>query len=203
MTRLLHIEVPPEVVRGARAGQSEAQSAVYRAYADSVYALIRRLVPRPAVADELFQDTFVEVLQSIGRFRGEAPLGAWIRQIAVSKCLMYLRSPWNRRLLWLDSQGGPDTGIDDTPLDSFVEAPAVDSGARIDLDAAMEKLSPAARAVLWLHDVEGYTHVEIAALCGKTVSFSKSQLMRAHLRLRELLEDRIEVKACTPVSTSF
>jgi RNA polymerase sigma factor (sigma-70 family) len=203
MTRLLHIEVPPEVVRGARAGQSEAQSAVYRAYADSVYALIRRLVPRPAVADELFQDTFVEVLQSIGRFRGEAPLGAWIRQIAVSKCLMYLRSPWNRRLLWLDSQGAPDTGIDDTPLDSFVEAPAVDSGARIDLNAAMEKLSPAARAVLWLHDVEGYTHVEIAALCGKTVSFSKSQLMRAHLRLRELLEDRIEVKACTPVSTSF
>jgi RNA polymerase sigma-70 factor (ECF subfamily) len=204
MRRLLHIEVPAEVVRGAREGRPEAQSAVYRAYSDGVYALIRRLVPRPAVADDLFQDTFVEVLQSIGQFRGEAPLGAWIRRIAVSKCLMYLRSPWNRRLLWLDGQGTSpqDTGVGSTPLDSLVEAPAADSGIRIDLDAALERLSPAARAVLWLHDVEGYTHVEIAALCGKTVSFSKSQLMRAHLRLRELLEDRIEVKACMPVSTS-
>jgi hypothetical protein len=80
MTRLLHIEMPTEVVRGARAGRPEAQAAVYQAYSAGVYALIRRLVPRPAVADDLFQDTFVEVLQSIGRFRGEAPLGAWIRR---------------------------------------------------------------------------------------------------------------------------
>jgi RNA polymerase sigma-70 factor (ECF subfamily) len=110
---------------------------------------------------------------------------------------MYLRSPWNRRLLWLDSQSGLDDSVGETPLDAFVEAPAADSGIRI-----LEKLSPAARVVLWLHDVEGYTHVEIAALCGKTVSFSKSQLMRAHIRLRGLLEDRTEVKACMPVSTS-
>ncbi len=200
MTRLLQIEMAPEVLRAAQAGAPEAQAAVYRAFSGPVYALIRRLVPRAAMADDLFQDTFVEVLQSLRRFRGEAPLGAWIRRIAVSKCLMYLRSPWNRRLLWLDSQAGE--GGESAPLEALVESPVVDMGERMDLDAALRRLSPAARAVLWLHDVEGYTHVEIAALYGKTPSFSKSQLMRAHLRLRECLQDHVEEGACTPVSTN-
>src|SRR5258708_6961371 len=60
--------------------------------------------------------------------------------------------------------------------------------ARIDLERAFERLSATARAVVWLHDVEGYTHEEIAELMGKTVSFSKSQLARAHARLRGMLD---------------
>jgi RNA polymerase sigma-70 factor (ECF subfamily) len=203
MSRLLQIELPADVLRGARAGEPGAQAALYRAFAGPVYALIRRLAPRAAVADDLFQDTFVEVLQSLGRFRGEAPLGAWIRRIAVSKCLMYLRSAWNRRLLWLDSQAGGTDGRGSTSLlDALAEMPGEGVDQSIDLHAALARLTPVARAVLWLHDVEGYTHSEIAALYGRTPSFSKSQLMRAHLRLRELLQDRVEVEACTPLSTN-
>jgi RNA polymerase sigma-70 factor (ECF subfamily) len=63
-------------------------------------------------------------------------------------------------------------------------------GLGIDLERAFEHLSETSRAVVWLHDVEGYTHEEIAALMEKTVSFSKSQLARAHARLRNLLEAR-------------
>jgi RNA polymerase sigma-70 factor (ECF subfamily) len=58
----------------------------------------------------------------------------------------------------------------------------------VDLEAAISRLSPIARAVLWLHDVEGYTHEEIGRMMGKTASFSKSQLSRAHRRLREWLQ---------------
>ena len=67
-----------------------------------------------------------------------------------------------------------------------------DVGLQMDLEAALSKLSETSRAAVWLHDVEGYTHEEIAELMGKTVSFSKSQLSRAHARLRALLgeEDR-------------
>jgi RNA polymerase sigma-70 factor (ECF subfamily) len=72
---------------------------------------------------------------------------------------------------------------------------------QIALETALESLSPTARAVVWLHDVEGYTHREIAAAMGKTASFSKSQLARAHEKLRELLavpaaEDGVEL--CAP-----
>jgi RNA polymerase sigma factor (sigma-70 family) len=201
MTRLPEIVVEAEVLEGARAGEVAAQSELYRAYADSTYALIRRLVPRKAVADDLFQDTFLEILQSIGRFRGEAPLGAWIRRIAVSKCLMYLRSPWHRSLLWLDAQADAEAPRR-TVRDLGIELEP-DHGAQLDLESALNRLSTTARAVVWLYDVEGYTHEEIAALYGKTESFSKSQLMRAHLRLRELLDQPGENATCTPVSTSF
>ena len=62
-------------------------------------------------------------------------------------------------------------------------------GLRMDLEAAMDRLTVTARAVVWLHDVEGYTHDEIADQMGRTVSFSKSQLARAHSRLRVWLGD--------------
>ena len=58
---------------------------------------------------------------------------------------------------------------------------------RMDLESAMARLGDTARAVVWLHDVEGFTHEEIANQMGKTVSFSKSQLARAHQRLRTWL----------------
>jgi RNA polymerase sigma-70 factor (ECF subfamily) len=59
-----------------------------------------------------------------------------------------------------------------------------DAALRMDLEAALDRLSPTSRAVVWLHDVEGYTHEEIAGMKDRTVSFSKSQLARAHARLR-------------------
>lgn len=200
MTRLPDIDFEPPALARARAGEVEAQAAMYRAFSAATYALIRRLVPRKAVADELLQDTFVEVLQSIARFRGEAPLGAWIRRIAVSKCLMYLRSPWHRSLLWLDAQAGEEMLIE--PAAGRAATFDIDPAHQVDLQAALERLSATSRAVVWLYDVEGYTHEEIAALFGKTTSFSKSQLMRAHLRLRELLDHGKEGATCTPVSTN-
>ena len=201
MIRLPDIAIEPAVLEGARAGNAQAQHQLYRIFADATYALIRRFVPRKAVADDLFQDTFVEVLQSLKRFRGEAPLGAWIRRIAVSKCLMYLRSPWHKSLLWLDAQADGEAPLE-TVRDLGIEL-APDHGAQLDMEAALAQLSTTARTVVWLYDVEGYTHEEIAALYGKSQSFSKSQLMRAHLRLRELLDQPGGSASCTPLSMTF
>ena len=66
-----------------------------------------------------------------------------------------------------------------------------DSHLRMDLEAALERLPETSRAVVWLHDVEGYTHEEIAKMMGKTPSFSKSQLARAHARLRRWLGEEL------------
>jgi RNA polymerase sigma-70 factor (ECF subfamily) len=69
----------------------------------------------------------------------------------------------------------------------------------MDLDAALANLPEVGRAVVWLHDVEGFTHREIAALMGKTESFSKSQLSRAYQRLRPMLSvnDAVEPSGAT------
>lgn len=180
MPGISDIEIPGPVVAAAQAGDESAIEAVYQATAGPLYTLLRRLVRRPAIAEELLQETFVDVLEHIGAFEGRCPLPAWIRAIAVNRALMYLRSPWHRSLEWLDKDpGGPD------------RLPAAARGTVASMDAALERalmtLPAMTRAVVWLHDVEGFTHAEIGIALGRTPSFSKSQLSRAHARLRELL----------------
>jgi len=122
----------------------------------------------------------------------------WIRAIAVRRSLMYLRSPWHRSLEWLEAR--PD-------IEPSTGGEAQRTDHRSDLEQALMTLPALTRAVVWLHDVEGYTHAEIAAELGRTTSFSKSQLSRAHARLRQALEpaglhEREEATACTPISTT-
>jgi RNA polymerase sigma factor (sigma-70 family) len=200
MSHFLRIEVSSEVIGAAREGDAQAHEAIYRSCQRPLYTLIRRLVPRPAIADELFQETFVEILRSIRSYTGDGAFGGWVRSIAVNKCLMYLRSPWQRRLLSLDAQE-EDESAPLLLLDP-VARPDAQAEASADVERALAALPPLTRSVVWLHDVEGYTHGEIARLTGRTVSFSKSQLARAHARMRELLEPQVESLSCTQVPTN-
>jgi RNA polymerase sigma-70 factor (ECF subfamily) len=141
-----------------------------------VYSLARRLTRTAEDAEDVLQETFLEVCRSIGRWRAEGSLWGWIRTIAASKALMRYRREKVRATEELDEVLGEQIGKsgDDVPL-------------RLDLEQALERLPERSRAVVWLHDVEGYTHEEIAELMGMTTSFSKSQLARAHQRLRRWL----------------
>ncbi|MBT8079791.1 MAG: sigma-70 family RNA polymerase sigma factor [Gammaproteobacteria bacterium] len=181
MSRFVDIRIDPAIVRRAARGDARAHEIIYRAFSAPVYSIGLRFTRVPAHAEDLTQETFVEVMRSIGSFRGEAPLGSWIRRIAISKALMLLRSAWQSRGQQLD-EGWEDF----TPQRGQDGNAAPD--ATIDLDSALAQLPPVGRTVVWLHDVEGFTHREIAALMGKTESFSKSQLSRAYQRLRPMLQ---------------
>ena len=162
----------------ARAGDSAAFEGLYRAFEAPVYNLARRICRTTEDAEDVMQETFFEVCRSISQYRGEGSLWGWIRTIAASKALMRLRRNKYR-----------DT---DEFEDELVHGRRAEVGLRMDLEAALERLPDVSRAVVWLHDVEGYTHEEIAGMMGKTVSFSKSQLARAHTRLRRWLgEERV------------
>ena len=177
MTRLADIVVEDALLADACAGREPAQRALYEALAPATASLIRRLVGHRALAEDIFQDTMMIFFQRLPEFRCEAPLGAWLRRIAVSRCLMYLRSPWQRARLCLE------------PVDCGVAAEVAAlitpgyTGELIDLERALATLTPTARAVVWMYEVEGYSHEEIAREFGRSVSFSKSQLARAHRRL--------------------
>jgi RNA polymerase sigma-70 factor (ECF subfamily) len=191
-------ELPPDAVERARSGDLGAQEAIYRAFERPVFTLARRLVPQRAAAEDLAQDVFVEVLTRLGQYEGRGSFAGWVRTIAVNKCLMHLRSPWQRGLRWLDrSVAGESAEV----LESMA-SPGRDCGDAMDMERALARLPDTARAVVWLHDVEGYTHAEIGALFGNTPSFSKSQLARAHEKLRESLQASGVESSCMPVSTS-
>jgi RNA polymerase sigma factor (sigma-70 family) len=143
-------------------------------------------VRHQALAEDLVQDTMISMYEHLGDFRGEAPFGIWVRKIAVSRCLMAFRSPWHRARVTLDSWA--DAGIS-VPVERDGRTADL-----IDLERALARLSPMTRTVVWLYDVEGWSHEEIATSFGRSVSFSKSQLARGHARLRN------ELKAPAPMS---
>ncbi|MEX0692684.1 MAG: sigma-70 family RNA polymerase sigma factor [Gemmatimonadales bacterium] len=164
-------------IQRARTGDLDALERVYRSYEGLVYATARRICRTPEDAEDVLQETFLEVCRSIGRFRGEGPgrFTAWIKRVAASKALMRIRREKYREADEL-TEDGPVAGSMDS-----------DVMLSMDLEAALARLPEVSRAVVWLHDVEGYTHEDIAEMMERTVSFSKSQLARAHARLRRWL----------------
>jgi RNA polymerase sigma factor (sigma-70 family) len=197
VAKLVEIQIPEELLQRARAGEEAAQAAVYAATAPAAFALIRRLITNRAMAEDLFQDTMMTLFQHLPEFRGEAPLGAWLRQIAISKCLMFLRSPWHRARLHLENDGECETARSLSAL--VTPAPALEG---LDVERALACLSSTARAVVWLYEVEGYSQEEIARYFGRSVSFSKSQLARAHVRLREWFEPSEGKQTCTSIQSN-
>ena len=198
MSKFTDIQIDPAIVKRAARGDAKAHEILYRAFSAPVYSVCLRFTRVPAQADDLTQETFIEVIRSIGQYRGDAPVGMWIRRVAVSKALMFLRSAWHARGQSLDDNWEEMTY---EPQPKAQGSQAQDQA--MDLDSALAELPPVSRAVVWLHDVEGYTHKEIASLMGKTESFSKSQLSRAYQRLRPYLDNELErQEANTTVGSS-
>jgi RNA polymerase sigma factor (sigma-70 family) len=162
-----------------------AHAAIFRVFSRPVYTLAARMSGSTAAADDILQDTFLEVMRSLPNYRAEASLATWIRRIAVSKCLMYLRSAWQRRATLFRDLG--EAEVNKVEPVNGGETRALQLG--MDLERALARLPDVSRVVVLLYDVEGYSHAEIARLMDMSVSFSKSQLSRAHARLREMLGD--------------
>ncbi|MFC4251702.1 RNA polymerase sigma factor [Sinimarinibacterium flocculans] len=177
MSSLFDAVVDEDTLALARGGDRVGLERLYRAFERAVFTLARRMTHCPDAAADVMQNTFLRAFRSIHQYRGEAPFGHWLRSICATEALMHLRA--GRRFLELFEPAEiPDE-----------KEPAVEDICQFDLEKALSLLPPLPRSVLWLYHVEGYNHAEIAALCGKTVSFSKSQLSRAHGRLRQLLAD--------------
>jgi len=184
-------QVDAAILVRAQRGDRAAHAEIYGLFATAVFTLARRMLASRALAEDVLQDTFVEVIRNVGHYRGDAEFGFWIKRIAINKCLMHLRSAWTSRR----------SGDGDETLALLPSRP-VGLDDQIALERALDRLSDTARVVVWLHDVEGHTHKEIGRMMGRTASFSKSQLARAHDRLRLLLQGgsaESGTELCTPV----
>mgnify|MGYP003576450754 FL=1 len=183
-------QIDAAVLVRAQRGDREAHAIIYDAFSIMVYTLARRMLASRSTAEDVLQETFVEVIRKIGSYRGDAEFGFWVKRVAINKCLMHLRSSWVARR------------IDAEDIEVYTQSVRDGADDQIALDRALAELSDTARAVVWLHDVEGYTHREIGKMMGRTASFSKSQLARAHDRLRTSLQgvpEEGEAILCDPV----
>lgn len=163
----------PEVLRQARRGKNAAFEAIYRIYGRSCYNLALRIVGEPAAAEDIVQDVFLRMMASISTFRGDAPFGAWLKRMMVNSTIDALR-----RLRRID-------GNDPEDHFSVMQADGSSPESRVDAWNLLMRLGPRERAVVVLHELEGYTHKELALLFDQSESYSKSILARSLKRIAE------------------
>jgi len=168
-----------DVVRRAQQGDVQAFESLYRAHGPAVYALARRMLGDDGEARDAMQDVFVRAWERLASFRGDSALATWLHRLGVNVILERLRTAQR------DDRRFTDDDADDTPAPRAV-ADAID--ARLDLDAALARLSPGARTVFVLHDLEGYSHAEIAQMTGIAAGTARAQLWRARRHLMRHLD---------------
>lgn len=161
----------------ARKGEADAMEQIYRVFCGPVYTLALRICSSSDKAEDVVQDTFMEVFTKLDQYRGEAPFWAWLRRVAINNTLQKLRAQKRLSLVSVDDQ-----------FHEPVSPREMNPANTMDLDKMLYRLPAVTRSVVWLHDVEGYTHSEIAVMMGKSESFSKSQLARAYEKLRKWLK---------------
>ncbi len=167
-----------EAIRRAQGGDADAFERIYKQHCRRVYALCLRMAGNRSEAEDLTQDAFLMVLRKIlMRFRKKSPL-----ESSPEKTNEPDRDGGGPR----EKFGGPDLQL----------AGSVD---RVNLERAIERLSPCHKLVVELHDIQGYKHREIAQIMDCSIGNSKAQLHRARRRLRELLQESLHLGWVAPV----
>lgn len=176
-----------EAIERAKHGGAEAFEFLYHLHKRRVYSLCLRMTGNTAEAEDLAQEAFLQLFRKIGTFRGESAFSTWLHRLSVNVVLMHLRRK----------------NLPETPLEEFTEpsqedGPRREIGARdqnlagsidrVNLERAIERLPPGYRTIFVLHDMEGYEHNEIAGMMGCSIGNSKSQLHKARMKLRDLLQ---------------
>ena len=175
-----------EAIEGAKQGDGQCFEVLYALHKKRVFSLCLRMVGNYEEAEDLTQEAFLQLYRRIETFRGDSAFSTWLHRLAVNVILMELRKNGLIEVS-LDEVLEPgdeesskkDFGAEDQRLAGYID--------RVVLEQAIESLPAGYRSIFVLYDVEGYEHSEIAEMLGCSMGNSKSQLHKARLRMRSLL----------------
>ena len=172
-----------ELIQRACEGDEAAMRALWSRHAPHIDAVVRRLVGNDLdLASDVAQEVWIQIFRALPQYRGDSRFSTWAHRIAVNRTLNALRK--TRRLAQIETDIEEDTAsVEPDPERSLLMGT---------IEGAAARLSPGARAVFMLHDVEGYTHEEIATALGVTTGTSKAQLSRGRAKLRIALAEFAE-----------
>lgn len=194
-------QVPDDVLARAQAGDEDAFSKLYMQHKKRVFCICMNMVHNNAQAEDLMQETFLQVHRKLATFRAESAFTTWLHRITVNIVLMHLR----KRALHVVSL---DEMITNVPGEHFgrvvgtrdlAQVGAID---RVAINRAARNLAPGYRSIFMLHDVQGFQHSEIAAILNCSLGCSKSQLHKARRVLRCALSTRSPAVRPNPNETS-
>jgi RNA polymerase sigma-70 factor (ECF subfamily) len=178
-----------DAIRLAQQGDAAAFETIYGMHCRRVYALCLRMVGDPVEAEDLTQETFLQLFRKIHTFRGESAFSSWLHRLTANIVLMRFRK---KRPITVSLDETPAADVEKERSTLEIGAPdlrLIGVFDRVNLQNALAKLPEGYKSMFLLHDVQGFEHNEIAAMLGCSVGNSKSQLHKARKRLREILHE--------------
>ena len=169
-----------ELIERSRQGEHTAFRELYDANVDRIYRLTYRMAGDDDLARGYTQDAFVRAYEKLDQFRGDSSFSTWLHSIAVSVTLNGLREVHRHRKR--------ERTLEEAP---YLTAPAmtVEPDLKSKLKDAIDRLPELYRTVFLMHDLEGYSHREIATALDVAEGTSKARLSRARAKLRDMLGD--------------
>lgn len=160
-------------------GNKKAQFQLYKLYYKSMYSVSLRIANNEVEAEDIMQEAFLSAFRKIETYKGEVSFGAWLKKIVVNRSLDYLK----KRKIYFEEINERTAEMSDYQM----ETKEVDVKA---IKNAIRELPDGYRVVLSLYLIEGYDHDEISEILGISNSASRTQLLRAKIKLKELLKGK-------------
>ena len=176
-----HIPSESDLIAGCIGGNRQMHELLYKRYAPKMYAVCLRYSGNAEDANDLLQEGFIKIFRNLSKYRSEGSFEGWIRRIFVNTSIEHFR----KKVSLYNVSEAQENSIEDK------EWNILDNLAEKDIIKMISELSPGYRAVFNMHVIEGYSHKEIADALGINEGTSKSQLARAKMVLRKLVESRL------------
>ena len=178
MTSIRGVEIDEQTVHKLMQGDANAQASVFERLSPHVYSMALRVLGDSHAAEDVTQDTFVDVISKAHTVKNPDRFVGWVRTVAINRCYLRIRSPWHRRRIDVE----PEEGFED-----------IDQANSIDINRALAKMDPKTRLVVWMYCVEGYTHKEIGQILKRSTSYSKVIISRLSQKMSSS-DSRTEVE---------
>ncbi len=175
-----YINTHRDVIESCKRGERKAQFELYKLYSKAMYNTCLRMLRNEADAEDILQNSFIDIFSNLNAFQYQSSIGAWIKRIVVNNCINYLKK---KRLKFEELTHNHEGKFNDISEDHPVE---IDYKVQ-HIQNAMLELPDGYRVVCTLYLVEGYDHKEIGSILGISEATSKSQYSRAKKKLREKL----------------
>lgn len=175
----LYNNIHQDIIDRCCEGDQKAQFQLYKLYYKAMYSVSLRIVNDAMEAEDVMQEVFLSAFKKMKTYKGEVSFGAWLKKIVVNRSLDYLK----KRKVQLEEINERTTEMTDYQM------PTKEVNVEV-LKSAIHDLSDGYRVVLSLYLIEGYDHEEISQILGISNSASRTQLLRAKNKLRELLKGK-------------
>ena len=163
------------MVENCQNGDTEAMENLYNAYKSPLLKLAYRFTKDFSLAEDLIQDIFIKIFKNIKKLKSPEALNSWLYRIAVNTCMSFAR------------KRGKVKEVSLKEIENIGHSEDSDNQVKLQLEQAINILPPKQKIIFQLHDVEGFTHTEIAKIMRSTEGTAKSQLFKARMKIRNFL----------------